>query len=249
VLGTALVHGQSFNHGTRAALAARFGPQTFWPLLTPPMRTTGASRLVHASPYGPLSAPLATLNRISNYAIAPTALFGLHDRAPSLLHPSTLLPTAIPLDPSLPTSSWINALSFDLLRNRLLVSTFDGIGYLYAWDVATARWSVVNHLNRADLGAICYHLVHDATFGLEVGVFGGGPFHLHRYDATGSVLASTTLGLWTWGGTVDTFQMFMLGPHVAIVGPALSLLGAPVRHVLVVDPANGDIVFATYWIG
>jgi hypothetical protein len=250
VLAGALAAGQTFNHGTRGDLVNRFATQFFFPLVTPPMRSAGGSRLVLANPYGPLTQPYATLNGVSTYAIAPgPSVYVLHNRAPSTLNLANLIPTPIPPDPTLPPFSWVTGLTHDGVRNRILVSGFGGVGHLYAWDIATSRWSLVNTLNNVDLGAIAHHAALDTVFGIDVGTFGGGPFRLRAYDAAGTNTGTQALGLHTWGGATDSFQLFQLGASLALVGPGRTSFGVTLRHAFVVDPASGDIAFATFWIG
>jgi hypothetical protein len=250
VLAGALAAGQNFNNGTRGDLVNRFASQFFFPLITPAMRSPGGSRLLLANPYGPMSQPYATLSGVSAYAIAPgPSVYVLHNRNPSTLNLANLTPTPIPPDPTLPPFSWVTGLTHDGVRNRLLVSGFGGVGHLYAWDLVMSRWSLVNTLNNVDLGAIVHHAGLDTVFGLDVGTFGGGPFRLRAYDATGTNTGTQTLGLHTWGGSTDSFQLIQLGNDLAMVGPGRTAFGVTLRHLFVIAPTTGDIVFATFWIG
>lgn len=250
VLWAAIAQGQALNSGTFASLIAAYAGQLFYPLLTPAMQSFGSSALVAASPVGVLTPPIVNVGSVTNYAIgAGPAVYVLQNRVPSTFDPGTLTATAIPPNPALPAFSWVCGLAHDPLRNRVIVSTFGGAGTLYAYDAGAAAWSVLAGLNNADLGAIVYHPALDALFALDTGVFGGGPFLLRRYDANGAPVATFTLGLSTWGGAIDNFQMYVLGTNLALVGPAKSLLGTRVRHAFVIDPASADIVFAGFLVG
>lgn len=95
--------------------------------------------------------------------------------------PKANRPTAMPVDQDLPRMTWPRAVAFDTKRRRLLVATY-GTGYLYAYDVAQQKWSVLADLENVALTALAYSAAHDCLYGLSGR--GAGPM-LIRYTADG----------------------------------------------------------------
>jgi hypothetical protein len=62
--------------------------------------------------------------------------------------------------------SWPTGLTFDTKRNRLLVSTLGGEGFLYAFSPETHAWSTVRSLAEEDIHSITYSAAQDALFAL-----------------------------------------------------------------------------------
>jgi hypothetical protein len=254
VLSQALAYGQQYNVLTFGGLLSVYLNQPFVPLLTRPIQSFfGQTTVVLATPVGVVQ-PIATLSgSISNYDLAPgNNIFVLDNRTPSTFDPFTFSATPIPPDPTLPAFSFVCAQTFDSLRTRLLVASFGGGGTLYAYDLITSTWSVLttfSFFNSAP-SAMAYHSSYDAVFGVTTGFFGSGNFELKRYSpVSGAVQATFTLGLETWGDIIDGFQLYVLGANLALVGPAKDFSGLKVRHSFVIDPTNGDILFAGYLLG
>lgn len=139
-----------------------------------------------AGPVGPLT-PLPF--RITKAVVNGTA-FGIshHDAFEFTLGSST----ASMLQPSdVPELSWTTGITFDSLRERILISTLGGEGFLYALDPNTRDWSVVNSLNQIDLTAIAFSASRDRVFGVE----SRSHFSLHEYSAAGELLESQHLAV------------------------------------------------------
>ena len=124
-------------------------------------------------------------------------------------------------------------------------------GELDAFNFGTLAWSVVAALNNASPKAMVHDPVTDTIYGIDSGLFGGTPLMLHRYNASGALTSSSTLGLRTWGWGFDNFQLYALGTNLVAIGPGKALLNGNlvVRHVFVIDPSNGNIVCASFLTG
>ena len=94
-----------------------------------------------------------------------------------------------------------------------------------------------------------YRDPRDEIHAIEPGGFGGGAFQLYRYSPTGTLLGQFTLGLKTWGNVIDNFQLYPVGTYLVMVAPGKSALGTIIRPTFVIDPSNGDIVFASMIVG
>jgi hypothetical protein len=102
------------------------------------------------------------------------------------------------LNPGLqvPRISWPCGITFDTKRNRVLVATFGGTGFLYAFTPADGKWSVLSELNNIDPYGLVYHPKEDALFGLgaERGENGNdGMPVLRRYNDKGALVSQKRL--------------------------------------------------------
>ncbi len=248
VTDEAVRQGGVWNVATRAQLQAAYGGLPFLPLLTPPLFTFGPSTLVLATPLGIL-APIISLPGVTSYALGTFGIYTLANGSPSTFDLGTLTSTPIAPDPLLPPFSWVESITYDLVRDRLLVATSGGVGHLYAWDVLTATWSVVTTLNNEDLGAIAYHPSYDATFAVRVNPYASVPFQLRQYDPLGTVAATQPVALPAFTGFLDDHQLYAFGTSLAYVGPAREVFGFQLRHCYVIDPLTGEVLFSSFLFG
>jgi hypothetical protein len=255
VTGEAVREGQTWNVATRANLVASVQGDLFLPLLTPPNNPLsptpgGLPQVALASPLG-IVQPLVPLpGGVTNYALGPNLLpFGLNSAGPGFLDFASFGVTPIPPDPTLTPFSFVNAITFDSLRNRLLVSSFGGGGVLYAWDLASNQWSELANPNNDAPSAIAYHPVYDLTFGLRVDPYAPVPYSLNRYDATGTMIGSVPLALPVIDYYGEPQQLYAVGSRLAYTGPGRTIFGIAVRHCYVIEPLTGDVVYAGILIG
>jgi hypothetical protein len=61
--------------------------------------------------------------------------------------------------------------AFDSLRQRVLLATLGGEGFLYALEANQTEWSRLASLNNLDLDCLEYHAAGDALFGMKVSRF------------------------------------------------------------------------------
>jgi hypothetical protein len=256
VVGEAVREGQTWNVATRANLVASVQGQLFLPLLTPPNNPlnptppSGLPQVALASPLGVVQTLVPLPGAVTNYALGPNLLpFAIAPSGPSIVDFASFGLTPIPPDPTLTPFSFVNTLTYDSLRNRLLVSSFGGGGVLYAWDLATGQWSELANPNNEAPNAIAYHPVYDLTFGLRVDPYAVVPYSLNRYDATGALVGSVPLALPVIDYYGEPQQLYALGTNLAYVGPGRTIFGIAVRHCYVIDPLTGDVVYAGILIG
>jgi len=56
----------------------------------------------------------------------------------------------------IPELSWPVGMAYDTKRDRLIVATLGGVGYLYAYSVDSEEWSVISDMNNIDVFGLCY---------------------------------------------------------------------------------------------
>ena len=237
--------------GTAANQYATFGADVYIPLLTPSMQSFfGSTTPILANPFGALSGPLLSVSGALQYTFDDNLTVYVlgSSGVPKTLNVQTLAQTNLPSLPvGMTAISNPKGLTYDSFRNRLLLSTTGGVGYLYTFDVATSTWGVLASLAGKDLAAICYDPGVDLTYGLDVGVF-GGQLNIVRYDATGAQSGpASTCGLNFWGYGFYNHQMYLSNGKLIAIGPGKQIFGSLVlRQCFVIDPANGDILSATF---
>ena len=127
------------------------------------------------------------------------------------------------------------------------MSSFGGSGVLYAYDVATAAWSLlVPNLQNQEPAAMAWHPVFDGVFALLVDAFGSSPPRVRWYDAQGSTVATVNLALPVFDDLLDEHQLYVAGAGLIYVGPPRELLGFRLRHCYVIDPTTGDVLSASF---
>lgn len=62
----------------------------------------------------------------------------------------------IPASLDVPTFSWATGITYDSKRKRIVVSSFGGEGYLYAYYPKTDKWEVIRSLQNTDIQRIAY---------------------------------------------------------------------------------------------
>jgi uncharacterized delta-60 repeat protein len=76
--------------------------------------------------------------------------------------------TEMQLGPGVPELSWPTSVAFDSTRNRELLVSFGGEGYLYGYAPELESWSVVSSMKNLDVFSLVYHAPQDALYGLDV---------------------------------------------------------------------------------
>jgi hypothetical protein len=70
------------------------------------------------------------------------------------------------LPPTVPELSWPVGIAFDSLRERALLVSLGGEGFLYAYSPGADAWSLVSSMNNRDLDSLVYHAPLDRLFGV-----------------------------------------------------------------------------------
>lgn len=80
---------------------------------------------------------------------------------------------AIPTSLDVPRLSWPSGVAYDGKRGRILLVSFGGEGFLYAYDLASETWSVVSSMKNRDVSGLVYDESSDRLWALD-GAFGPG---------------------------------------------------------------------------
>jgi hypothetical protein len=144
------------------------------------------------------------------------------------------------LGPEVPELSWAIGVTFDSLRNRILLGSFGGEGYLYAYSPTTDRWSLVRSLQGLDLDSIAYHAADDTLYGVQSSPGGNGPSSIIQFTADGM--------------TKRSFPLPVLPVSVGLSGARTELVSVGGNLVLLVEwdlnsypvPLNPEM--RIYWI-
>ncbi len=89
------------------------------------------------------------------------------------------------LGSGVPELSWPMGMTYDSMRQRALLVSLGGEGFLYANDSTLSRWSLVSSVQNLDFDCLQYHAVDDSLYGLEVYHQGSGHARLLRLNANG----------------------------------------------------------------
>lgn len=114
--------------------------------------------------------------------------------------------------------SWTMGVTFDTRRNRLLVVSLGGDGFLYSYSVASNSWSVVANMNNHDYNSLLYDAERDLIYAAENG-------RIQKLNAQGQIVGSISLphlDLRLGPGSYQT--------EMALVGNKLALLVDPVVY-------------------
>ncbi len=68
------------------------------------------------------------------------------------------------LGSGVPQLSWPVGVTFDNQRNRVLLVSLGGEGYVYAYSVANSQWSLVSSMNNLEANGLTYHAPDDTLY-------------------------------------------------------------------------------------
>jgi hypothetical protein len=229
------------------------------------MRAVSEARpaLAEFTPAGPIDGTDAPLPQRANHvAIDPndSTVYAIDEHEVYRVDPRTGQGTQLKLDnPDLPRISWMNGITFDTKRRRVLVSA---LNMLYAFDPATQKWSGVVNLENLRAMSFTYAAAEDCFYAVLTGMGapgGGGPATLlMRYTADGDPTALIEL---TRPIPIEMFRPDGV-PQLIAVGSQLVLLSNPSRFevmrfrggdapalprqkLFVIDPKTGEVTFQT----
>lgn len=149
------------------------------------------------------------------------------------------------LDVGLPEISWPCGLAIDTRRRRVLLATLGGIGYLYAYDIANRKWSVLGDLANSDLHAMAYDAKNDLIVGFRTEYNQGT--RLVKINSKGGVVAELQVQppIWPIDRPTQDPAPFahVFGDHVLVVSPKKDAAADDVTGQLtVVDLKTGRAV-------
>lgn len=98
--------------------------------------------------------------------------------------------TVMSLENVTPRLSWPTSITYDTKRDRALLTSLGGEGFLYAFPSTNAVWSMLSTLGDLDIDCITYSPYHDALFGLDTSAR-----VLHKFSPAGQHLDSMEVAL------------------------------------------------------
>lgn len=151
-------------------------------------------------------------------------------------------PEVLSVPDALPRVEGACALAIDGRRDRLLLATRGGVGYLYALDLASRRWSVVCELDDVDAAGLAYDEQRDQIFVLEHGK--DGRLTLERFSSEGQRLHATTLRMTSLQEPRPLAAACVHGRLVILYPPpdASPERAATDTLAFVVEPHTGDVI-------
>jgi hypothetical protein len=130
--------------------------------------------------------------------------------------------TLLEWDGELPRLSWPSGIAFDTLRQRLLLTSFGGGGYLYAYDVGQKKWLVICKPGLST-NAMLYVPSEDAIYAVNLSHGGEGVQLIRKFNAHGALVESYRLPGAIRGGQMrgpfSSIDLAYADGRVAILGP------------------------------
>jgi hypothetical protein len=140
-------------------------------------------------------------------------------------------------------------IAFDTLRQRVILASIDGIGYLYTYDPVKRSWSCMSDLNNIDLTGLVYSPAEDCLYGLERDLCDRAPAKVHRFDArTGDLLGTVSLSepICLPHDPTRAAQLAMLGKNLAVLvppgGPSGLIEADLPAQCVIADPHTGKVL-------
>jgi len=138
------------------------------------------------------------------------------------------------------------ALAVDTRRNRLLLATRQGSGFLYAMDLKSREWSPVNDLDEVDAYGMAYDEQRDLILCVSYG--DDGSVGLHRFSPEdGRRQRDTALQLPPLREKRPITAACRKG-HLLLLYPPATILAhrdADQSRVFLVEPHSGEVLFAS----
>lgn len=156
--------------------------------------------------------------------------------------------TKIPFGAELPRLSWPSAIAFDTKRQRLLLTSFGGGGYLYAYYVDGEHWSVLRKPGLS-ASALVYAESEDALYAVNLSLGGEGWSVLSKFNPHGALLRQVKLSqripqTEPFGSSIQLKyakgRLFIITAH----RPGRHEPGETVPMIYVASPATGEILYA-----
>jgi hypothetical protein len=160
--------------------------------------------------------------------------------------------TTIDTGLDVPEISWPSGITFDTKRDRVLLTTFGGGGYLYSYTPKTAKWEV---LAEKPAHWIAYDAKNDALYGLKGDLRGEGA-ELQQLNAKGAVVDSAKLdgefapGVLAIGGGGNGIQLIAADGKLILLFSPVGLgrgegPAAKWSYMYLIDPKTGkaDLVW------
>ena len=136
------------------------------------------------------------------------------------IDPATMVPTKLPITGVNVDTDWLVGLTWDTTRNRLVVGSLSGEGFLFGYIDASNQWNVISSLHQTDLRSIAYRPSNDTLYGLKQ-EFVGPTNTIYKYNANGAQVGLITLSQPIGDGTpwgLDWQMSFASDGQLAVIG-------------------------------
>ncbi|MGB7160220.1 MAG: hypothetical protein WBD40_19285, partial [Tepidisphaeraceae bacterium] len=156
-----------------------------------PFRGPGAPppTLAEFTPRGPIEGtdrPLPPRATMATIDPADSTLYAIEMHEVARVDPKTQRAARLAIDNAdLPRMSWPSGAAFDTKRRRLVVCSYGGSGFLYAYDPVAGKWSGLLDLENVDITSLVYSPAHDCFYALLRHFGEGGGTRLVRYTPEG----------------------------------------------------------------
>jgi hypothetical protein len=174
---------------------------------------------------GPVAKSLNPLpDRVSRVTYDPNSKkhYGISDHGVVVIDLEKQDVTKLDMGLDVPKLSWPADLTFDTKRDRLLLVSSGGGGYLYAYDTKKDKWEAL--VKRAPAAVFTYHPKDDMLYGMK----GDGAGELLHINEKGAVVKTVKLD----GAIVP--GLLGLGPGVT----GVQLVPADDKLILLIAPAG-----------
>jgi len=151
--------------------------------------------------------------------------------------------SVIPASLDVPRMSWPSGIAYDSKRDRIVVVSHGGEGYLYEYKLPTGAWRVVSSMNHMDVRGLVYDPKSDLLYGIE-GVFGAS--RIVAINPEGGAAKSITFDPKKFAGSTDLYDPGNSHLHAelaAIDGDnAVIVAGSPSRYrIYLLNMKSGDV--------
>jgi hypothetical protein len=158
-------------------------------------------------------------------------VFGGPDRSmPGAIDPQTGALTPLPMtDPEV--KNFPTGLTFDTTRNRLVVSTLGGQGFLLAYSPTDGAWTRLASLQNHDIYSLTYSANDDAYYAI-------GGMAIQRYDPEGQLVGQVPVNVPLDRNHLWDYQLIATGDRLALLTPPQTdaLHPLPVQFSYLIDP-------------
>jgi hypothetical protein len=162
------------------------------------------------------------------------------------INPGTLLATQMSVEGILVGETW------DSARNRLVVATLEGAGFLHGYSPASNQWNVISSLQQQDLRSIAYRPSDDLIYALP-NIIGSPMTEILKYSAaTGARVGTVSLPQSIpehVNGTDLSWQMMLASDgQLAVIAPRrLPTSGGgtvPGSWLYLINPDTGALTYS-----
>src|SRR5262245_50517072 len=157
-------------------------------------------------------------------------------------------PVSMRVGDDVPELSWPCGIAFDSKRNRVMLASLGGEGFLYAYDTVSETWSVVMSMEQLDLFALAYSASRDSLFGLASGR--GDTVRLIEFSPDGAVIQEFGLadpvlpGMISDRVTSGAVQLVATDSYLVIIARETFRKSETVIRTFFVNPETGKAVLA-----